>query len=70
MKRQSTSNMITFFPPRLSDAAAEQLIELLGVIMKNLEHHYGPQIHQHRKRRANRAFDRLPRPPADGEPPF
>lgn len=49
--------------PKLSDAAAVQLLEILRELIATVEHHYGPQIQRRRRRQRDR------QPPTTTHPP-
>ena len=54
--------------PRLSEAAAVQLIQLLREILAIVEDQYLPQIHRHRQRRKHRPHLHTHPPPHDEDP--
>jgi hypothetical protein len=56
--------------PRLSDAAAAHLLEVLHEMLGLIEHHYGAHAHRHRKRRRGLNAQRSREPPPPGDEPF
>ncbi len=47
---KSRTVLMPLIVPKLSDAAAVQLVELLHDLIALVEHQYRPQIHRHQRR--------------------
>jgi hypothetical protein len=52
--------ILPFLLPRLSDAAAAQLITLLQQLLASIEHHYAPQIARYQRRQHYRHLSQPP----------
>ena len=48
--------ILPFAPPRLSDKAAAQLLDVLHQIVQGIEYHYTDQAHRYRKRQQRIAY--------------
>jgi hypothetical protein len=57
--------ILPFLLPRLSDAAAAQLVAILQTLFTTIEQHYAPQIHRHRRRQDRRRYAYSPRDAPD-----
>lgn len=69
MKRAFTT--MPMMLPRMSDRAAAQLLDVLGMLHECMRHHYGPQAqlwHARQRRRASPPSPHRSRPPPHEEP--
>jgi len=53
--------ILPFLLPRLSDAAAAQLVAILQTLCTTIAEHYAAQIHRHRRREDSRRYAYSPR---------
>lgn len=63
MKRHTV--LLPFLLPRLSDAAAAQLVAVLQMLFATIEHHYADQILRQQRRNDGRQVAPSPRYPTD-----
>jgi hypothetical protein len=66
---KSHTVILPFLLPRLSDAAAAQLVAVLQTLFTTIEHHYAPQIQRQRRRRQHHRY-RYSRREDPDDPPF
>jgi demethoxyubiquinone hydroxylase (CLK1/Coq7/Cat5 family) len=68
MKRHTV--ILPFLLPRLSDAAAAQLVALLNALLTGIEHHYADQIQRyHQRQRELSRYPPVP-PSSPADSPF